>query len=192
MKKKSGAGAGKKIAGSPALHDTRRVQWSFGWPGDSFLFEGKVSHVRSLNEIGEKHSLRWSTITTPLIALGFPSMYYKGKPTEVEERLAEQIFVCNNTPRYVFTPREKATGETTSLPSLEQGVFDRKTMEFQTLKQCKYQLHTQGMVRFQYSKGEIVHFEGTRNRKGIGTKVHSNSKYHIIGHSGTTTWHFKP
>ena len=39
----------------------------------------------------------------------------------------------------------------------------------------------------QYSKGDTVHLKGTRNRKGIGTIVHSNGNYHVIRHSGTMT-----
>ena len=115
-------------------------------------------------------------------------------------------------PRYGFTPPEVATRKTASIPPLELGTFNGKLMEFQktdakflgsmtrlrvALDKSKANINFTPKVQstlgvsFRYSKGDTVHFKGTRDRNGTSTIIHSDGKYHIIGHSEkrTTTIH---
>ena len=75
--------------------DTGEFGGGIGRPRDScLLFEGIVSYIKSLNELGEKHNLRWNT-SPPIASMQFPFKkfldYNLGKTTEIEDGLAKQI-----------------------------------------------------------------------------------------------------
>ena len=84
-----------KIVSKVWVHEEHRD--SYGRPGDSCIIDNKELHVRDLNEVGEKYNLRWNIALVESEFLLLDFLDYRGNQAEIETRLAERVFIHNNT-----------------------------------------------------------------------------------------------
>ena len=115
--------------------------------------------------------------------------------TDLQMRLSEQVFVCNNTlgPGIGYTPHQLVLGIGSGVPGIYQVPESESSKFTRSLKRIKTGINQSQAQQppstlgdnFPYQPGDLVNFLGPRGRIGQGYITGIYGKEYRVAHSGT-------